>query len=314
MALEASGNAVQGGTLFVNLEPCNHTGRTPPCTERILQAGIRKVIFGTPDPNPTVDGHGAEILQGCGVEVQQGPLIEQCQVLNEIFFHYVNTKRPFVTLKQAMTLDGKIATRTGESHWLTGPTARHYVHYLRSGYDALLTTAETVMADNPQLTVRNIPEGNQRPVRVVLDRRLRLNPNQYQIFDTQQSPTWLFTSKVHHNESHAVQAKAKGVEVIPVDDTGLGLDLQDVFRILGERQITSVFVEAGGRLAGSLVNQKLVNKLYLFYAPKLLPDPMAKGGLVEGIQLTLQESLALSIQTTKQLDTDWVIEAYPTPA
>ena len=259
VALNQAGEAAAGGTLYVNLEPCNHEGRTGPCTQTIIQSKVERVFCGTLDPNPLVSGSGRDELQNHRISVRNGYLEDECLRLNEVFFHHITTGRPFVVLKLAMTLDGKIATRSGQSQWLTGDLSRQYVHHLRRRYDAILTTAETVRADNPQLTLRGVASREKPAIRVILDRRFRLDPQQYKIFNAD-APTWVFTSKIAHFEDHARQARAQGVKVFEVDETGTGLDLKAVLEILCQQGLTSVFVEAGGRLAGSLLNQQLVNK------------------------------------------------------
>jgi diaminohydroxyphosphoribosylaminopyrimidine deaminase/5-amino-6-(5-phosphoribosylamino)uracil reductase len=317
LALEQAGSKARGGTLFLNLEPCCHKGRTPPCTERVIDAGIRRVVCGTVDPNPLVSGKGLTRLQSEGIHVQSGFLEAECRRLNEVFFHYIRTGKPFVTLKLAMTLDGKIATRSGESKWLTGPMARQYVHHLRSWHDVILTTSETVVADNPRLIVRGGPEtllGSppRLPRRIVLDRRERLDAARYDVFDTSEAPTTVVNARSRQSGAYGVAMQDRGVERIAVQETGLGLDLADLLTTLGEKQVSSVMVEAGGRLAGSLLSAGLVNKLVLFYAPKVLHDPHARLGISGAINLGLAEAPSFSITHTRQLGPDWVVEAYPT--
>ncbi len=311
VALNQAGDAAAGGTLYINLEPCNHTGKTPPCTRRIIDAKIDRVICGTLDPNPQVSGTGRDELQNNRISVRYGYLEEECYRLNEVFFHHITTNRPFVALKQALTLDGKIATRSGQSQWLTGQLSRQYVHHLRHRYDAILTSAETVRADNPKMTVRGIPNLSNNPVRVVLDRRFRLDPDKYQIFDTHSAPTWVFTSRIEHFQDNAEKARDRGVKVIEVDETGLGLNLKEVLDYLGQQKITSVFVEAGSKLSGSLLNQNLINKFYLFYAPRAIPDPMAKSAFADSLTLLLPEAPYFHITHTRRLENDLVVEAYP---
>lgn len=315
IALDRAGEASRGGTLYINLEPCNHTGRTPPCTERILASGVRRVVCGTPDPNPWVQGKGVEALKAKGVAVTIGVLESVCCEFNEIFFHWIQAQRPFITLKLAMTLDGKIADRQGHSRWITGDFSRQYVHLLRNHHDSILTTAQTVMADDPQLIPRFwTTAGNNRlspPVRIVLDRTFRLVPKQFRIFNTADAPTWVFTSKVQHNQSHAEEARALGVQVFEVDDTGIGLSLEEVFRTLGEKSLTSVWVEAGGHLAGHLLEGSWIDKCYFFYGGKLLPDPSAIQGLSGLTHLNLSQAPAFKIRRHKILENDFMIEAYP---
>jgi diaminohydroxyphosphoribosylaminopyrimidine deaminase / 5-amino-6-(5-phosphoribosylamino)uracil reductase len=310
IALEQAGEKAKGGTLYVNLEPCNHYGRTPPCTQKIIESGIQRVVCGTLDPNPLVAGAGRDLLQNSRISVRYGFLEKECKKLNEIFFHYITTKTPFVTVKLGLTLDGKIANRHGESKWLTGSFSRQYVHHLRQTYDAILTTAETVLIDNPQLNVRDIPNIRKQPIRIVLDRQFRLNTERYQVFKGD-SPVWVVTSKANHNKAHAQKAKAQGLKVIEVDEVGNALNLRALFQQLGELEISSVFVEAGGRMAQSLLEEGIANKFYLFYAPKTLRDVMAKSAFGHTFQLDLPELPQLEIIDTRQLEHDWVVEAQP---
>ncbi|MDX2085345.1 MAG: bifunctional diaminohydroxyphosphoribosylaminopyrimidine deaminase/5-amino-6-(5-phosphoribosylamino)uracil reductase RibD [Candidatus Melainabacteria bacterium] len=314
VALNQAGEAAQGGTLFVNLEPCNHTGKTPPCTERIIQSGIQQVFCGTLDPNPLVYGSGRDALQNARISFKHGFLEAECLQLNEIFFHYITTRRPFITLKLAMTADGRIAARNGDSQWITGPTARQYVHHLRSGYDAILTTAQTVMADNPALTVRT-PQLNPRyrpPIRIILDRHFRLNPETYRIFNKEDAPTVVVTSRVRHHRENALAARTTGIEVLEVDDTGTGLDLVQLLCALGEKSITSILVESGGRLATQLLSAQLVNKCHLFYAPTILADSAALPGFGGGPVLSsLEQRIRFHRVEQHQLEQDWLLTLYP---
>ncbi len=317
IALEQAGERAKGGTLYVNLEPCNHHGKTPPCTEKIIESGISRVICGTLDPNPKVSGAGRDRLQNSRISVRHGFLEEKCQRLNEVFFHWVKTLKPFVTLKMAMTLDGKIASRQGQGEWITSDFSRQYVHHLRSHYDAILTTASTVIADDPKLTVRHIPDfeiKEKQPVRVILDRLFSLNPSVYQVFDTQQAPTWVFTSKIRHNKDHAQRARSKGVRIFEVDDTGLGLNLHEMMTILSKEGITSLMTEAGGRLSGNLIQHKLIHKTYLFYAPQVVGDSAAQSAFSSSASFQLHHSPAFHIHNSCQLDGDIVVEAYPIPS
>jgi len=310
-ALNQAGTAAKGGTLYVNLEPCNHVGKTPACTEIIAQSGIERVVCGTLDPNPEVAGGGRDEMQNHRISVRYGFLEEECLRLNEVFFHYVQTKLPFITLKLALTMDGKIAARNGMSQWITGPLTRQYVHHLRHANDAILTTAETVMADNPELTIRDIPGNTRQPIRIVLDRQCRLDPAQYKIFDVSQAPTWMFVSRINHYRAFANKARNMGVKVIEVDDTGVGLNFKEIMTVLGAHEVTSLMIEAGGHLAGHLMNSGFVNKLLLFYAPKILPDPMAIGAFSDAVNLFMPETPDLEITNRFAIENDIIIEAYP---
>lgn len=310
IALAEAGEQARGGTLYINLEPCNHQGRTPPCTKKIIEAGIHRVVCGTLDPNPLVSGTGRDTLQNARIEVRHGFLEAECRRLNEIFFHYIATRMPFVTVKLGLTMDGKIANRHGESRWLTGAFSRQYVHHLRQYYDAILTTAETVLIDNPKLNVRDIPNIRKQPARIVVDRRFRLNVDKFHVFKGE-GPIWIITSRTNHNPVNAQKAKEQGIKLIEVDETAHGLDMKAAFAQLAEHEISSIFVEAGGRLASTLMTEGLVNKFYLFYAPKTLRDQMAKPAFGNAFQLELPESPQLEIVNTRQIDQDWVVEARP---
>ncbi|MGE0199754.1 MAG: bifunctional diaminohydroxyphosphoribosylaminopyrimidine deaminase/5-amino-6-(5-phosphoribosylamino)uracil reductase RibD [Candidatus Melainabacteria bacterium] len=318
LALDQAGERARGGTLYVNLEPCNHHGKTPPCTQAIIAAGIERVICGTLDPNPEVSGAGRDELQNARISVRYGFLEEACLRLNESFFHYITTRHPFVTLKLGLTMDGKIAARNGSSQWITGPLARQFVHHLRNRYDAILTTAETVIADDPALTVRDVPmlrdpeDGRRKqPTRVILDRQCRLSFNHYQVFDTHQAPTWVFVSGLRATPEYLAMARGRNVRITEVDDTGLGLNMKEVLYHLGQGGITSVMVEAGGRLAGHLLSMGLANKVYLFYGPQVLSDPMARGAFSNAVNLQLPQAPRLHFAHTRRLNKDLLVEAYP---
>lgn len=310
IALEQAGNRAKGGTLYVNLEPCNHYGRTPPCTKRIIESGIQRVVCGTLDPNPLVAGAGRDMLQNSRISVRYGFLEKECKALNETFFHHITSGLPFVSVKLASSLDGKIANRHGESQWLTGPLARQYVHHLRHRADAVLTTAETVIADDPRLSVRDMPNIRKQPIKIIIDRRFRLSVDRYQIFQ-EDTPVWVVTSPQGEASANAQKARAKGVKIIPVEERNGQIHLKAMLTALGEEGIGSLFVESGGMLATSLLNAHLANKLYLFFAPKTLRDSMAKPAFGHAFQLDLPDQPQLEVLATRQLEYDWMLEARP---
>ncbi len=277
MAIASAGTIPEGSTLVVTLEPCNHWGKTPPCTRSIIQAGIKKVIIGCADPNPLVAGTGIEALRCAGIGVQTGVLEALCQQVNRAFFTTIQKSRPFVALKWAQTLDGKLATRQGHSQWITAPSAKTWVHGMRAGFDALLTSANTVSADNPSFTCRHpYIEPVRPPVRVVLDTTLRLNPAHYAIFDTTIAPTWVIMGEgASINQRHLQALQAKGVQVLSArrSVTGQGLDLADVLRVLWEAGMAKVWVEGGGKLTSAFLQANgLVDDVYTLISPKLLGD------------------------------------------
>ena len=268
VAIEAAGTKARGADLYTTLEPCDHYGRTPPCSKAILDAGIRRVICASADPNPLVNGKGVARLRRAGVEVLTGVLREEADRLNRPFFKQVRQGLPFVTLKAAITLDGKIATATGDSRWVTGEKARERVHRLRDQVDAVVVGANTVRLDDPQLTTR-LPEGSgHNAVRVVVDSHLRLSPNR-KVFDTKDARTILATLEPADGRK-ARRFAAKGVEVWKVKARGGKVDLKDLLQRLVKAGLSHVLVEGGAELYASMLRQKLADELWVFIAPKLI--------------------------------------------
>lgn len=312
VALDHAGDKAHGGSLYVNLEPCCHVGKTPPCVQKVLEAGIQTVYCGMTDPNPKVDGKGIETLCNNGLTVYSGILEEACRKLNEAFVYRVQTGRPFMVLKHAMTLDGRIATRNGQSRWITGPMTRRWVHQLRSQCDAVLTTAQTVMQDNSRLTVRDAPLLGKPPVRIVLDRRGCLDPGGYQVFqsDPQGGAVWWVVQRGVLHRPQVQQAQAMGVEVLEAPAGGQGFLLDEVVALLGERRLTQVLVEAGGKLAGALLEQRLIQKAWLLYGDQVLRDPFSVPGFQGKPVFHLDEASRFKLETAVKLDNNLVVEAY----
>jgi diaminohydroxyphosphoribosylaminopyrimidine deaminase/5-amino-6-(5-phosphoribosylamino)uracil reductase len=285
-ALSEAGGRAEGASLFVTLEPCNHTGRTPPCTEKILSAGIRRVVIATPDPNPGVFGGGARYLSENGVEIRMGVCEEAALRLNEAYFKFIRTGLPFVSLKSAATLDGRIASRTGDSKWITGPAARQFVHELRHGSDAIMVGVATVKADNPSLTTRLDNRQGRDPHRVILDTRLSIPEDAKLLQIDSASDTFIFFNQAADPEKPERLA-ARGVNLIQAPLGGKWLDLSAVISLLGGRGITSLLIEGGSRVLGSAIRAGIADKLHLFFAPKLLGGddgiPVASGPGVEQI-------------------------------
>lgn len=254
-----------GAEMYVTLEPCCHQGNTPPCTDIIIERGIGKVYVGSMDPNPKVAGKGVKILQEHGIEVETGVLEKECLALNEIFFHYITTGMPYVAMKYAMTLDGKIASCTGDSKWVTGERARHHVHELRKQYSAILAGIGTVLADDPMLNCR-IEEGVD-PVRVVCDSSLRIPLSSQLVKTAGDIPVIVAYAKENPEKEKALLQA--GVELISAGRDGR-VDLAVLMRELGKRKIDSVLVEGGGAIHGSLLKSGLVQKIYCYLAPKLI--------------------------------------------
>jgi diaminohydroxyphosphoribosylaminopyrimidine deaminase/5-amino-6-(5-phosphoribosylamino)uracil reductase len=254
-ALNMAGDRVKGGTIYVTLEPCCHFGRTPPCTDALIKAGIAKVVVAMTDPNPQVAGGGLKKLKEAGVEVMTGVLEEEARILNEVFIKHITARRPFVALKSALTLDGKTAAKNGTSQWITGEEAREYVHRLRHKYDAILVGIGTVLADDPLLTTR-LP-GLKNPLRVVLDSSLRI-PLTARVLDTRTSPTLVFTAVSLEESAKARKIKEKGGEVISCPGAGSRVDIPEVLKVLYERGITGLLVEGGREVGGSFFDARLI--------------------------------------------------------
>lgn len=292
----------KGATMYVNLEPCNHYGRTPPCTEAIKKAGIGKVVFAMDDPNVDVKGGGEDELRKNRIAVETGILESEAEKLNEVFVKYAKTKMPFVVLKAAMSMDGKIATRTGDSKWITGEKARKHAHKLRSRYDAVLVGINTLLKDDPLLTARI--RGARGPIKVVLDGALRIPANAKAV----DSNLIAATSEKHDSERRR-ELERKGAKIIVC---GKGrVELETLLRKLGGMGITSVLVEGGGEVHGSFFDERLVDKVVLFYAPKIIGGTEAKaavGGM--GIE-KIPSAIRLKGGKMKKIGGDFVFEGYP---
>ncbi len=268
-AIDDAGDDAKDATLYVTLEPCNHTGRTPPCTEKILQAGIKRVVVAMVDPNPNVAGGGNAYLSSKGIEVDCGILADQAKKQNESFIKYSRTKMPFVTLKCAATLDGRLATRTGDSKWVTGPVAREFVHRLRHVNDAIMVGVETIKLDDPSLTTRIEDLDGQDPVRIILDSRLTIPEDAKVLRLNSDSDIIIATGlKVPTKKREALIQRGIKVLAFPLKDGKVDLALLMVQ--LGDMNITSVLVEGGGGVLASALADGIADKIYFFYAPKIL--------------------------------------------
>lgn len=265
-ALEMAGSNAKDSTLYVTLEPCHHHGRTPPCTEKIISTGVKQVVIGCQDPDPRVAGKGIKRLEEAGIQVITGILEKECRQVNEAYFYHRQTGYPFVTLKTASTLDGRIATASGHSKWITHSQSRLRVHQLRHQHQAILVGIGTVLADNPQLTTR-LPNGGLNPLRVIVDSRLRI-PLDARITDVSEADTLIFTTEARDQQKEDA-LRSKGVKVI-IAGKGPRVDWELVFRTLGNQGILSVLVEGGSEVNASLLEENWVNKAVIFLAPKLL--------------------------------------------
>lgn len=294
-----------GATMYVTLEPCCHYGKTPPCTEAILQSGIKKVVIGCLDPNPLMSGKGAAILQNAGIEVIIGVLREQCRKLNEVFFHYIKNKTPFVVMKYAMTMDGKIATVSGKSKWITGECARNNVHKDRNRYSAIMVGVGTVLADNPSLTCRI--EGGRNPLRIICDTNLR-TPFDAVVVNTAKQTTTIIATACEDREKQQSYLEL-GCEVLVLPQKGKHIDLNVCMRELGGLGIDSILLEGGSTLNFSALQSGIVNKVQAYIAPKLFGGDNAKTP-IGGIGIAeVDKCVMLTNQTITLLGEDILIES-----
>lgn len=277
-ALKLAGDAAKGATLYVTLEPCNHTGRTPPCVETIIKAGLKRVVIGMRDPNPHVQGGGLEMLQAAGIEVEVGVRQAEARVVMEGWIKYITTGLPYLKLKIAVSLDGRIAARTGASKWVTGTEARQKVHELRAACDGVMVGVGTVVADDPQLTVRDVP--GPSPIRIAIDSKLRTAPSTILAMTANEVPTWVLTTP-EAPEAAERALQALGVEVIRVQRTGEGrVDVTAGLRALSQRGIVKLLIEGGAELTGSILAARLADELHVFIGPLLL-GPRGRPGAVD---------------------------------
>ncbi len=267
VALRRAGPKARGASLYINLEPCSHYGRTPPCTSALIRAGVKEVVAGMTDPNPLVAGRGFRQLRRAGIRVRSGVWEKECRLLNEAFIKYITRRLPFVTLKLAATLDGKIAASSGDAHWISGPASRQRVHQLRNRVDAVLVGAETVMQDDPQLTCRI--EGGRNPWRIVLDGRLRIPLAARLLRHADPDKTIIVTSDAA--PSRKVRAlKAFGVRVWQFPRRRNEIPWPPLLRRLAAAEIVSVLIEGGAGVSASALKAHAVDKIVFFYAPKIL--------------------------------------------
>jgi diaminohydroxyphosphoribosylaminopyrimidine deaminase/5-amino-6-(5-phosphoribosylamino)uracil reductase len=313
VALKSAGEKARGATLYVNLEPCNHTGRTGPCTEAIIAAGVQRVVAAMDDPNPVSSGRGFERLRAAGVEVFTGVCEEEARRLNESFACWILTKKPFVTLKSAMTLDGQIVLplsgkKTGKNFgrrrsWITSEESRAEVHRMRHASDALLTGIGTILADDPLLTDRSGLPRRKRLLRVILDSRLRLSARS-RIVKTLDDDVLVFTA-LPLNSPRARKLQDVGVEIVRAKTKNGRIDLPPVLAELGRREILSVLLEAGPTMNGAALAAGIVHKLFLFYAPKVSGKNRVPFTLAPKLNLP-----SLRNVRTQQFGPDIAIEAY----
>jgi diaminohydroxyphosphoribosylaminopyrimidine deaminase/5-amino-6-(5-phosphoribosylamino)uracil reductase len=306
VALRQAGEKARGATLYLNLEPCTHYGKTPPCAPAVIESKVKRVVIGMKDPNPLVGGRGLESLKRAGIVAEVGVLEKECRQLNEVFCKYIVKREPFVILKAAATLDGKMATREGESKWISGEASRRFVHRMRDQVDGVLVGIGTVLKDDPQLTAR-IPKGRD-PYRVVLDSRLRI-PEEARVIGRSPSQVIIATTTLAPGEK-IEKLERRGVRILILDSKQGKVDLNHCLSKLGEMEITSLMVEGGSEVHGAFLDEGLINKILLFFSPKLMGDREAVGIFGGHKKKTLKETVPLSELKVRKIGEDIVVEGY----
>lgn len=311
LALKQAGGEAEGGVMYVTLEPCAHQGRTPPCTGAIISAGVSEVHMAMLDPNPVVSGRGQAELKKAGIKTALGEHEEEARDVNEAYIKFITTGLPFVTVKFAVSLDGKIATKSGDSRWISGPESRKYVHCLRYTSDAIMAGVNTLLADNPHLTTRcsggKGGVARKQPLRVIVDGHGR-TPLDSKVFN-EPGETLLALSQKLSPEERAAFTKA-GAEVLEPSTPDEVVDLEKLLRVLGEREITSVMVEGGGILLGSLFDRGLVDKVVAFIAPIIIGGAGARTAVVGDGVSQVAESFRLERVKVGRLGDDIMVSGY----
>jgi len=309
VALRQAGAEAKGATLYLNLEPCNHYGKTPPCAPVVIEAGVKRVVVGMEDPNPLVKGKGIENLRKSGIDVEVGILENECRRLNEAFCKYISKKEPFVILKVAATLDGKIAAGDGDSKWISGEASRRFVHRLRSEVDGIVVGIGTILKDDPMLTARI--KGGKDPRRVVLDSRLRI-PEDARVIEISPSKTIIATTDLSPKEKRD-RLEKRGVRILILDSKEGKVNLKICLFRLGEMEMTSVLVEGGSQVNGAFLDEGLIDKFFLFLSPKLIGDRDALGIFGGKGAANLRDAVTLNELRVRKIGGDILLEGYIMP-
>ncbi len=307
-AIAAAGESVEGADLYVNLEPCCHQGKTPPCTDLIIRSHIKRVIIGMKDPNPLVSGKGIEILKKNGIEVHTGLLEEECKQLNEVFIKFIGSRKPFVIFKYAMTLDGKIATVENASRWITGEESRKIVHKLRNNMSSVMVGADTVIFDDPMLNVRLKGKEWKQPLKVIADSSFRIPLNSRVLTTEPQLCLIACTEKA--DKSKVMEARRMGAQVLVCPEKDGRVSLDFLFTTLGAMDIDGVLLEGGSTLAFSALKEGLVDKIIAFVAPKILGGASAPTAVGGAGFAKMEDALNLYRMKMKKVEGDLMFEGY----
>lgn len=305
-ALRMAGDLAKGATIYVTLEPCSHHGKTAPCAEAIVKAGVKKAVIATLDPNPLVSGNGVKVLEDAGIEVITGVAEKEARKMNEVFNKYIVEKTPYVTLKAGITLDGKVASHTFNSKWVTSEDARHDVHHIRNENMAILVGIQTALKDNPALTTR-ISNG-RNPIRIVMDSTLKL-PLDYQLVVDNEAETWIFTSKNYDKEKKE-KLEELGVRIF-ITEGERSVHPREVVEVLGSEGISSLMIEGGGNVNASFLEHQLIDKIVLYIAPKLIGGKDAPSFMEgKGINL-MSDAVELTDTEMEPIGKDFKFTGYP---
>jgi diaminohydroxyphosphoribosylaminopyrimidine deaminase/5-amino-6-(5-phosphoribosylamino)uracil reductase len=309
IALDRAGSLARGSTLYLTLEPCVHWGRTPPCVDAVLRADLKRVVVSSPDPNPIVYKKGIKALRAAGIDVSVGLLEERNKILNETYIKYITQGSPYVTLKAAVSLDGRIATRTFDSRWISSPQTREYVHLVRGEHDAIMVGINTILKDDPLLTVRHPHWRGKKLVRVILDSSLRFPPEARILSTLGKGEIIIFTSK--RSSPKKIDAlRKKGVEVIQISTSTGKVEVQEVLPRLGEKGLSSLLVEGGSLLLTTLLQEKLADKLFLTISPRLIGGEKAPSFFEgRGVRL-IKESWEFRETSSFKIGNDIIVEGY----
>jgi len=306
MALDQAGKNSKGASLYVTLEPCVHFGRTPPCVDRIIKSGIKEVIVGMVDPNPVNNGKGIKILKQHGIKVESGFLEDRLRKINEVFIKYITKRMPFVVVKIAESLDGRIATKTGDSKWITSDKSRSYAHRLRSEFDAIMVGVNTVLRDNPRLEAWF---SKKHPIKLIVDSQLS-TPENANIFSRTSSVIIATLPVRSGQETENRMILSKKAKILEIKEKSGQINLKDLFKKLAQMQISSVFVEGGGTLIGSLFDDGLVDKIMFFISPKIIGGKDAVSSVMGQGVSRIDRALKVKDTVYKKIGEDLLVEGY----
>ena len=306
IALDEAGKKARGATLYVTLEPCTHFGRTPPCVDRIIKSGVKEVIVGMIDPNPRNNGKGIRILKQNKIKVKVGFLGEELKKINEVFIKYISKKMPFVTVKVAQSLDGRIATKTGDSKWITSDKSRALAHRLRQNYDAIMVGVNTILRDNPRL---NAWFSKRRPVKIIVDSQLSV-PENAAIFSANTPVVIVTLSSRPGQETENRKLLSQKAKILDVKEKAGEVNLKDMIKKLAQLEITNILVEGGGTLIGSLFDEDLVDKILFFISPKIIGGKEAISSVMGRGISRIDKAIKLKGIKLRRLGEDFLVEAY----